>query len=334
MVRAVDRARRFSVAPMMEWTDRHCRFFHRRLTREALLYTEMVTAEAVLHGVRERLIGFDPSEQPVALQLGGSDPARLAEAAAIGAETGYDEINLNVGCPSDRVQSGRFGACLMAEPDLVARCVAAMRATVDIPVTVKCRIGIDGRESYADLLDFADRVAGAGCDVFIVHARIAVLDGLSPKQNRDVPPLRYEDVYRLKQERPDLTIAINGGIREAEAIDAHLACVDGVMLGREAYQNPWFLGRVDSRWFGRPDPCPDEHAAVRAMVGYIDRQVAAGGRMHAITRHMTGLFQGRPGARAWRRYLSENGVRPGATSAVLTQAAALVASDTSSDLSA
>lgn len=309
---------------MMEWTDRHCRYFHRQLTRNALLYTEMVTAEAVIHGRRDRLIGFAPAEQPVALQLGGSDPARLAEASAIAAGFGYDEINLNVGCPSDRVQSGRFGACLMAEPDLVARCVAAMREAVEIPVTVKCRIGIDGREDYADLRDFVDRVADAGCRRFVVHARIAVLSGLSPKQNRDIPPLRYPDVYRLKQERPDLTIVINGGIRDGEAIDDHLDRVDGVMLGREAYQNPWFLGQVDPRWFDAPAPCASEHDAVRAMAAYVERHVAEGGRLHAVTRHMTGLFQGRPGARAWRRFVSENGVKPGALPEILHQAAALV----------
>jgi len=297
---------------MMEWTDRHCRVFHRQLSRHALLYTEMVTAPAIIFGQTERLIGFSPQEHPVALQIGGSDPNQLAEAARIGENFGYDEINLNIGCPSDRVKAGRFGACLMAEPELVAACVASMRRAVGIPVTVKCRIGIDDQDSEADFARFIDIVADAGCEVFIVHARKAWLSGLNPKQNRDVPPLDHDRVYRLKAARPDLAIVINGGIASLDEATAHLDHVDGVMLGRAAYQSPWLLADVDRRLFGRPQPPKTLPSVVEAMMPYIAEQLAAGLRLHTVTRHMTGLFQSVPGARAWRRTLSEAGARPDA----------------------
>jgi tRNA-dihydrouridine synthase A len=258
--------RRFSVAPMQEWTDRHDRYFLRLISRRALLYTEMIVADAVLRGPRERLLAFTAAERPLALQLGGADPAKLAAAAAAGEAFGYDEINLNVGCPSDRVAAGRFGACLMAEPETVAACVAAMRMVVAVPVTVKCRVGIDDRDGYDDLRGFIDRVADAGCTSFVVHARKAVLGGLSPKQNREVPPLRYELVYRLKQERSDLEIVLNGGIRDWDQIARHLAHVDGVMVGREAYQNPWFLAEADRRIWGEVRPPPSRLDVIEAML--------------------------------------------------------------------
>jgi tRNA-dihydrouridine synthase A len=311
---------RFCIAPMMEWTDRHCRVFHRQLSRHALLYTEMVTAPAIIHGKRDRLLGFDPAEHPVALQLGGSDPAELGQAAKIGADYGYDEINLNVGCPSDRVQAGRFGACLMAEPELVAECVGAMRAAVSVPVTVKCRIGIDDQDSEADFSRFIETVAAAGCATFIVHARKAWLGGLSPKQNRDVPPLDHDRVYRLKAARPDLTIIINGGIAALDEADKHLKHVDGVMVGRAAYQSPWLLADVDRRHYSASIPRKDLRDAVEAMMPYIAEQLARGHRLHSITRHMVGLFQGVPGARAWRRTLSDAGARPGAGLELLHEA--------------
>jgi tRNA-dihydrouridine synthase A len=313
-----------SVAPMMEWTDRHCRYFLRRLTRHTLLYTEMVTTGAVLHGDRARLLAYHPEEHPLAIQLGGSDPADLAECARIAESLGFDEVNLNVGCPSDRVQSGRFGACLMAEPALVARCVEAMRGAVSIPVTVKSRIAIDDQAEWPTLRGFVDAVSSAGCGRFIVHARKAWLTGLSPKENRDVPPLRYELVYRLKAERPDLTVILNGGVTHLAEIDTHLAHVDGVMLGRAAYQNPYLLAAVDQRYFGDRRPPVDRHAAVRAMEGYIDAELAAGTPLAAMTRHMLSLFQGVPGARAWRRHISEQAHRPGADLAVLRDALARV----------
>jgi len=291
---------------MMDWTDRHCRFFHRAMTRHALLYTEMVTAEAVIHGERERLLGFDVTEHPIALQLGGSDPAKLAEAAQIGLDFGYDEINLNVGCPSDRVQGGNFGACLMADPELVGRCVGAMRRAVDIPVTVKCRIGIDDQDSETDFARFIDTVAGAGCTLFIVHARKAWLQGLSPKQNREVPPLDYERVYRLKAARPDLTIVINGGIVGLDTAEAHLAHVDGVMLGRAAYQTPWILSEVDQRFFGSAVSTLSPEMVLEAMALYADGHVAGGGRLNNVARHMLGLYHGQPGGRLYRRYIAEN----------------------------
>lgn len=304
---------------MMEWTDRHCRFFHRGLTRRALLYTEMVTAEAVIRGDRARLIGFSAEEHPVALQLGGSDPARLAEAARIGADFGYDEINLNVGCPSDRVQSGTFGACLMREPQLVGRCVAAMKAAVDRPVTVKCRIGVDDQDVETALDALADSVLAAGADAIWVHARKAWLTGLSPKENREVPPLDHARVERLKARLPEAFIGINGGIRDLDAVRAHLAHVDGVMLGRAAYQNPALLADMDEL-LGADGPAPDLFAAAERMMPYAEAHCAAGGKVSAITRHMLGLFQGRPGARQWRRILTVEGTRPGAGPDVIARA--------------
>lgn len=310
---------RFSVAPMMDWTDRHCRAFHRRLTRHALLYTEMVTAEAVLHGDRRRLLGFDPSEHPVALQLGGSEPARLAEAARIGEEVGYDEINLNVGCPSDRVQSGRFGACLMREPDLVAECMAAMGAAVSLPVTVKCRIGVDDQDPEQSLYGLVDACAAAGVTTFIVHARKAWLKGLSPKENRDIPPLDYGLVERLKRDRPHLTVALNGGIDTLEAAEHHLAWADGVMLGRAAYHTPGLLAEVDPRLFGEGAGV-DVLDALEAYRPYMAAQLAQGVGFYAMARHMLGLFSGQPGARAWRRILTVEGVKDGAGLEVLDRA--------------
>jgi tRNA-dihydrouridine synthase A len=308
-----------SVAPMMDWTDRHCRFFHRGLTRRALLYTEMVTAEAVIRGDRARLIGFDPAEHPVALQLGGSDPQRLADAARIGADFGYDEINLNVGCPSDRVQSGTFGACLMRVPDLVGDCVAAMRPAVAVPVTVKCRIGVDDQDPEEALDRLADAVLGAGARAVWVHARKAWLQGLSPKENRSLPPLDYARVYRLKQRLPEAFIGINGGIADPDAASAHLRHVDGVMLGRAAYQSPAILAGID-RLLGSAQEPPDLVQAAERMLPYAEAHCAAGGRLAAITRHMIGLFQGRPGARQWRQILTVEGSRPGAGPEVIRRA--------------
>ena len=318
--------RRFCVAPMMDWTDRHCRMFHRQLTRHALLYTEMVTAQAIRHGDRQRLLGFDPAEQPVALQIGGSDPALLAEASKWGEDFGYAEINLNVGCPSDRVQTGRFGACLMAEPELVRDCLGAMREAVRLPVTVKCRIGIDDQDEEEDFARFVDIVSQAGVAVFIVHARKAWLKGLSPRENREIPPLNYSRVYRLKQRRPELEIVINGGIASLDEAGAHLEHVDGVMLGRAAYQTPWVLGEVDSRLFGAPAAVQARGDAVARMKPYVARQLAAGVPLHAITRHMLGLFHGVAGGRLWRRVLSEDGVKPGAGLDVLDKALGEVSS--------
>jgi tRNA-dihydrouridine synthase A len=317
-------AHRFSVAPMMDWTDTRCRVFHRHLTRRALLYTEMLTTGAVIHGDRERLLGFDAIEHPVALQLGGSDPRNLAEAARIGAGFGYDEINLNVGCPSDRVQDGRFGACLMAEPDLVARCVAAMKQAVAIPVTVKCRIGIDDQDPEVALDTLARAVIASGCDALIVHARKAWLKGLSPKENRDIPPLDYDRVYRLKRALPNVPVIINGGIRSIDEAKAHLAHVDGVMLGRAAYQEPWRLLAVDPEIFGEAAQHERMQDALVAMMSSIERQLARGTRLHAFTRHFVGAFHAVPGARAFRRHLAEQGVKPGAGLEVLREAIALV----------
>jgi tRNA-dihydrouridine synthase A len=314
---------RFCIAPMMEWTDRHCRYLHRLLSGRARLYTEMVTAEAVIRGDRERLIGFDPFEHPVALQLGGAEPARLALAARIAGEFGYDEINLNVGCPSDRVQSGRFGACLMREPALVADCLAAMRDAVGVPVTVKCRLGVDEQEPEKSLRDFVAACVLAGVTIFIVHARKAWLRGLSPRENRDVPPLDYELVYRLKQENPLLTVAINGGIATLDETELHLLHVDGVMMGRAAYHSPALLAEVDARLFG--DPARDPDIAVEEFVAYIERKLAQGVPLHAMTRHMLGLFNGRPGARLFRRHLSENATAPRAGIDVLRAALAHLA---------
>ena len=316
---------------MMEWTDRHCRFFHRLLTRRAVLYTEMITTGAVIHGDRARLLGFDAFEHPVALQLGGSDPKALADSARIGEEFGYREINLNVGCPSDRVQEGRFGACLMAEPDLVGTCVAAMKAAVKLPVTVKCRIGIDDQDPEQSLDAFTQTVRAAGVDALIVHARKAWLDGLSPRENRDIPPLDYDRVYRLKRANPDLEIIINGGIGSIEDAQAHLAHVDGVMMGRAAYQEPYRLLAVDPLLFGEAAPAAAMKAAVEAYLPYVEGELAKGTRLHAITRHMLGLFRAVPGARAFRRHLSTHAVKADAGIGVLRDALALVV-DTPSEL--
>ncbi len=316
---------RFSVAPMMDWTDRHCRMFHRLLTGRALLYTEMATTGAVLHGDRERILGFDSAERPVALQLGGSEPKDLAAAARIGAGLGYGEINLNCGCPSERVQSGAFGACLMRESELVAAAVAAMADAVDVPITVKCRLGVDDDDEEMRLFEFVETVAAAGCGTFVVHARKAWLKGLSPKENRDVPPLNYSLVAKLKRARPDLTIVLNGGLGDLEAAEVALADgLDGVMLGRAAYQNPWLLAEVDARLFGTPARFDDPHRAIEALLPYVEARLAAGDRLQAIARHILGLFQGRPGARAFRRHLSENATRPGAGPEIIVAAAALV----------
>jgi len=315
---------RFSVAPMMDWTDRHCRAFHRLMTRRARLYTEMLTTGAIIHGDRRRLLAFDASEHPVALQLGGSEPIDLATAAKIGEDFGYDEINLNVGCPSDRVKDGRFGACLMAEPKLVARCVEAMKREAKIPVTVKCRIGIDDQDPETALDALARDVVAAGADALIVHARKAWLNGLSPKQNRDIPPLDYDRVYRLKASMPNVPIIINGGIGSLVEAKRHLCHVDGVMLGRAAYQEPWRLLAVDPEIFGEAAPCGTMKDVFEAMVPYIERELAKGTRLHAIARHFVGAFHGVPGARAFRRHLAENGVRPGAGIGVLHDAVALV----------
>ena len=305
---------------MMDWTDRHCRVFHRQLSRSALLYTEMLTTGAVIHGDRERLLGFDQIEHPVALQLGGSNPSDLAEAARIGEGFGYDEINLNVGCPSDRVKDGRFGACLMAEPQLVAEGVAAMKRAVAIPVTVKCRIGIDDQDPEVALDTLARAVVAAGCDTLIVHARKAWLNGLSPKENRDIPPLDYDRVYRLKRAMPDVPIVINGGILSIDEARGHLAHVDGVMLGRAAYQEPWRLLSVDADIFGQVPPHETMQDALEAMISYVERQLSRGTRLHAITRHFVGAFHAVPGARSFRRHLAEQGTLRGADVSVLRDA--------------
>jgi tRNA-dihydrouridine synthase A len=319
----LNRSRWFSVAPMMEWTDRHCRFFHRLLTRRALLYTEMLTTGAVLHGDRARLLRFDPAEHPVALQLGGSEPRDLAACARIGADLGFDEINLNAGCPSDRVQDGRFGACLMAEPALVGECVAAMKAAVSVPVTVKCRIGIDDQDPEQALAVFAQAIEQAGADALIVHARKAWLKGLSPKENREVPPLDYARVYRLKGAHPHLPIVINGGIRSIEEAKAHLAHVDGVMMGRAAYQEPWRLLDADRALFGEVSRFASVKDAAAALVPYIERELTQGTRLHSITRHLHGLFHAVPGARAYRRTLA-GAATSTAGAALLIEALALV----------
>ena len=310
----------FAVAPMMDWTDRHCRVFHRVLTRHALLYTEMVTALAVKHGVREKLLGFDAREQPLALQLGGSDPVILAEAARIGEDWGYCEINLNVGCPSDRVQGGNFGACLMATPQLVADCVAAMQNTVKIPVTVKCRIGIDDQDSEKDFQNFIETVAATGCRTFIVHARKAWLQGLSPKENREIPPLDYDRVHRLKTSRPELNIVLNGGLSSLIDNISHLENLDGLMFGREAYHNPWMLAAVDPLFANKPAPVNTRREAVEAMFEYIGVNLANGLPLPRITRHMLGLYHGQPGGRIWRQILSVEGCKPGADVKVLQAA--------------
>jgi tRNA-dihydrouridine synthase A len=315
---------RFCVAPMMDWTDRHCRVFHRLMTRRARLYTEMLTTGAIIHGERKRLLGFDASEHPLALQLGGSEPRDLAIAAAIGEDFGYDEINLNVGCPSDRVKDGRFGACLMAEPALVAEGIAAMKHAVKIPVTVKCRIGIDDQDPEIALDTMARSVIEAGANALIVHARKAWLNGLSPKENRDIPPLDYDRVYRLKAALPDLPVIINGGIGSLAEARRHLDHVDGAMLGRAAYQEPWRLLTVDPDLFGEPAPHATMKDVFEAMMPYIADQLSQGTRLHSITRHFVGAFHAVPGARAFRRHLAEHGVRRDAGVDALGDAIALV----------
>jgi tRNA-dihydrouridine synthase A len=312
---------------MMEWTDRHCRYFLRLISRRTFLYTEMVTAEAVLYGNRERVLGFSPEEHPVGLQLGGSDPDKLAAASKIGAKYGYDEINLNIGCPSDRVQSGRFGACLMAEPDLVASCVAAMGEAADLPITVKCRIGIDDQDTGESLDRFIDHVAKAGCRTFIVHARKAWLQGLSPKENRDVPPLDCERVFRLKQRRPDLEIVLNGGIGSLAEAHTHLPHVDGVMLGRAAYADPYLLAEVDGALFGSNERPLSRLEVLEAFVPYVEAELSGGARLNQMTRHILGLFHGQPRARAFRRHLAENAHFDGAGLEVLQAARRIVAGE-------
>jgi len=305
---------------MMDWTDRHCRAFHRRLSSRARLYTEMLTTGAVLHGDRSRLLAFDPGEHPLALQLGGSDPGDLAQAARIAEDLGYAEINLNVGCPSDRVQSGRFGACLMRDPRLVADCMAAIIDAVDIPATVKCRIGVDEQDPEESLFGLVDLCASAGVGVFIVHARKAWLDGLSPKENRDIPPLDYPIVYRLKRERPNFTVVINGGVTSLDGAQAHLSQVDGVMMGRAAYHQPEILGAVDRRLFGASSIDVTSSGAVEAYLPYVRAELARGIHLAAMTRHMLGLFHGLPGARTCRRILTVEGARPGADIGVIERA--------------
>lgn len=318
-------AHRFSIAPMLDWTDRHCRYFHRQLTRQSLLYTEMVTTGAIIHGKGDYL-AYSQEEQPVALQLGGSDPAALAQCAKLAEERGYNEVNLNVGCPSDRVQNGRFGACLMGEAQLVADCIKAMRDVVAIPVTVKTRIGIDDQDSYEFLCDFIRKVSEeGGCETFIIHARKAWLSGLSPKENREIPPLDYDRVYQLKRDFPHLTMSLNGGVKSLDEAKIHLQHLDGVMMGREAYQNPGLLAHVDGELFNSTQPIADTVAVVRSMYPYIERELSAGTYLGHVTRHMLGLFQGIPGARQWRRYLSENAHKAGAGVDVVEQALSLVA---------
>ncbi len=313
-------SRRLCVAPMMDWTDRHCRYFLRLFSPRMLLYTEMVVAQAILRGDRQYLLGFDPAEAPLALQLGGSHPGQLAEAAGIGESYGYDEINLNVGCPSDRVQGAQFGACLMAKPALVAECVQAMKSTVSIPVTVKCRIGIDDHDDYAFLARFVEAVAGAGCQTVIIHARKAILQGLSPKENREVPPLNYPRAWQVKRDYPKLEVIVNGGLKSAAQVAEQLAQVDGVMLGREAYHNPQLLPELHRLAFGDDFEAPTAAAIVERMRDYAARETALGTPLRAITRHMLGMFAGRPGARAWRRTLSEGVGRGGATPLLLQAA--------------
>jgi len=317
-------AKVFAVAPMIDWTDRHCRFLHRLLSKRAVLYTEMIVADAAIHGKRERLLGFDPTEHPVVLQLGGSDPHKLAEATRIGSDFGYDEINLNVGCPSDRVQSGTFGACLMQTPEVVARAISAMKAATNVPVTVKCRIGVDEQDPEVALDALAEQVLDAGADALWVHARKAWLKGLSPKENREIPPLDYDRVYRLKQRYPDVFIGINGGIADLDAAVAHLAHVDGVMLGRAAYHDTALLWEVDHRIFGAPKVEPDWIFVRDAMADYAGRHVADGGKLANITRHMIGLFSGVDGARRFRQILSADAARSGAGPEVIVAAFAAV----------
>lgn len=316
--------RAFCVAPMLDWTDRHERFFLRLISRHAVLYTEMVTTGAILHGDRDRFLAFNEAEHPLALQLGGSDPKALAECSRIAIDYGYDEINLNVGCPSDRVKSGSFGACLMAQPQLVADCVAAMQDAVDIPVTVKHRVGIDDRDSWDELCEFVETIAQTGCNVFIVHARKAWLQGLSPKENREIPPLNYEAVYKLKQTYPQLQFIINGGFNDLTTAKAQLKFVDGVMMGREVYHNPYILAEVDRVFYGDDHPVPTRHEIIEQLLSYAEAELQKGTRLHAITRHILGLFPGIPGAKAYRRYISENATQKDAGIEVLQQALAQI----------
>lgn len=320
---------KFSVAPMLDWTDRHCRYFHRLITRHALLYTEMVTTGALIHGDNHRFLRYNEAEHPVAFQLGGSNPRELAHSAKMVEDYGYDEVNLNVGCPSDRVQNGRFGACLMAEPELVAECVAAMRQAVSIPVTVKSRIGIDDRDSYEELVHFIATIADAGCETFIIHARKAWLSGLSPKENRDIPPLCYDVVYRIKQDFPHLQIVLNGGVTTLDQAEEILPHVDGVMVGREAYHNPYMLAEVDRRIFGASCEPRSRAEIMDLMIAYIRRQLELndGCRLNNITRHTLGLYHGEPGSRGWRRHLSENVCKSGAGVDVVLQALSHVAAE-------
>ncbi|MBP1851182.1 tRNA dihydrouridine(20/20a) synthase DusA [Rhizobium halophytocola] len=310
----------FAVAPMIDWTDRHCRFFHRQLSQHAVLYTEMIVADAIIHGQRERLLGFSPEEHPVVLQLGGSDPTKLVEAVKIAADLGYDEINLNVGCPSDRVQSGTFGACLMRTPDVVAACVSAMKAVSPVPVTVKCRIGVDDQAPQVVLPDFLARMVGAGADAIWIHARKAWLQGLSPKENRDIPPLDYDLVHQMKRENPDVFLGINGGIATIDDAVAHLTVMDGVMLGRAAYHNATLLTEVDAAIYGAPAIAADWDAVRDTMAAYAARWMDEGGRLNHVTRHMIGLFQGYAGARRYRQILSSEATKPGATPQVILDA--------------
>lgn len=314
----------FCVAPMMDWTDRHCRYFLRLLSKHAMLYTEMVTSGALIHGDKERFLKFNPKEHPVAIQLGGSNPKELSECAKMAEDAGYIEINLNVGCPSDRVQNGKMGACLMAEPELVAECIAAMQNSVEIPVTVKSRIGIDNMDTYDELANFISIVNSAGCACFILHARIAILKGLSPKQNREVPPLNYQRVYDIKRHFPELEIIINGGIKNLAEAHEHLQYVDGVMLGREAYQSPYILSAVDNEFFNAQDEIPERLNILESFLPYVDEELNHGTALRHITRHILGLFQSQPGGKKFRRYLSENAYKPEADLNVLKHAMQLV----------
>ena len=319
--------RKLCIAPMLDWTDRYFRFFARLISPNALLYTEMVSTGALLHGDVQRFLAFDASEHPLALQLGGSDPQDLARCSRLGEQWGYDEINLNVGCPSDRVQEGRFGACLMAEPQWVGDCVRAMKDAVSVPVSVKHRLGIDERDSYEELCDFVGTVSRAGCTVFIVHARKAWLEGLSPKENREIPPLDYGRVHRLKQDFPALQFVVNGGITTLEACKDHLSWADGVMIGREAYQNPWILAEMDRELFGHPAPPATPELVVERLLPFVDQQLARGVPLKRITRHILGLFRGRPGARSWRRHLSEHAGNTNAGASVIQEAASYITPD-------
>ena len=311
-----------SIAPMMDWSDRHYRFFMRLITKRALLYTEMITAGAIIHGDRDRFLRYNAEEHPVAIQLGGSDPDQLAKCATITTDYGYDEINLNVGCPSDRVQSGRFGACLMAEPDLVAECVAAMKKNTDLPVTVKTRLGIDDHDSYEELTEFIKKSANAGCETFILHARKAWLNGLSPKENRNIPPLQYDVVYQIKKDFPNLEIMINGGVKTMREIENHLQHTDGAMIGREAYHNPYILAEVDQHFYGEKFTPLSRSDVVEQFIEYANHQIEQGVHIKHMTRHILGLFQGQPGAKKWRRYISENAYLKEANSDVIKMALA------------